>query len=332
MVGQAHDDSLARGAHGGVLHRLARLLVDDAKEPRQLDTHRVGGGPAGERLGHAIEHGDPPGGIGDDHAVADALERHAQLLALAANDLRLLLRGAPGRRFLREAPGRLLGLPSLGNVARDLGKPAQSAVLVAQGGDHHAGPETRPVLAQPPAFLRIATGGGGLQRLGGPAGLHLLRRKKTAEVPPDDLLGAIALDALGAGVPRRDPPFRIEQVERVIMRPVHEQAKALLAGGQRLDPPFQLRIGLQQLLLGLPVFGSAEESGQQFPHRRALHRGERHRAVRVAHRADDRCEAADGWHHRGRHRRFGRACVAASPRTPKRMTLPVMSSDLAMRK
>src|SRR3954451_20690760 len=95
---------------------------------------------------------------------------------------------------LRRAP--------LGQVARDLRKADEHTVLVADRVENHAGPEARSVLALAPPFgCEPAFALGRLQRRPGYPRFDVLRRVKAREVLADDLLGGVALDMLGAGVP-----------------------------------------------------------------------------------------------------------------------------------
>ena len=50
----------------------------------------------------------------------------------------------------------------------------------------------------------------------------------------DDLVGAVALEALGAGVPGQDMPLRVEHEDRVVAHALDEQPEALLALQQTL--------------------------------------------------------------------------------------------------
>src|SRR5262249_10640698 len=128
-------------------------------------------------------------------------------------------------RFLQ----RDLRLPALADIARDLGEANQLAALVGDAIDHHAGPETRTVLAHAPA-LRLefsAAGGGGecpLRR----AGVAILLTVKTAVMLTDDLLGAIALDALRARIPVADDPVGIEHEHGVVADAIDQQLEAPL--------------------------------------------------------------------------------------------------------
>src|SRR4029077_10747269 len=85
---------------------------------------------------------------------------------------------------------RLFRLPFLGPVASDLGEASEIALLIAQSGDENAGPESRAVLAQPPAFLFIfAFRRGHLELLIGFSLLDFLGRIKAGKVLADDFLG-----------------------------------------------------------------------------------------------------------------------------------------------
>ncbi len=50
----------------------------------------------------------------------------------------------------------------------------------------------------------------------------------------DDLLGAVALDPLGAGVPVGHDAARIEHIDRIVGDALNQQAEPLLALAQRL--------------------------------------------------------------------------------------------------
>src|SRR5262249_44540809 len=134
---------------------------------------------------------------GDD-GVADAPERDMQLLALAAllalrpqGLLGAGLGGLAGGLLLEQAAGVLLGPSLFRQVPGDLQKPPDRAGLVAQGGEDDVGPEARAVLAQPPAFLLVLAGGGGLQLPRRLAGGHVLRRVEAGQVLADDLLRGV---------------------------------------------------------------------------------------------------------------------------------------------
>ena len=57
----------------------------------------------------------------------------------------------------------------------------------------------------------------------------ILLRVELREVPSDDLVGPIALEALDAEVPARHSPVRVEQEDGVVADPADEQAEPLLA-------------------------------------------------------------------------------------------------------
>src|SRR5690606_9532339 len=91
---------------------------------------------------------------------------------------------------------------------------------------HHVGPEPRAILAHAPALVLEAALAGGQFQLGlRPAGAHRLLRVEAREVVADDLVRAVALDALGAGVPAHHDALGIEGEDGVVLDPVHQQAE-----------------------------------------------------------------------------------------------------------
>ncbi len=133
-----------------------------------------------------------------------------------------------------------LGLAAFGDVAGDLGKADQFAVL-ADRVDHDAGPEEGAVLADAPAVLLIAAGfardAQRARRLAvGAVGFGV----EAGEVPAEDLLGRIALDALAADIPAGDDAGGVEHVQRVV--------------GDTLDQKPETAFALEQIPLMLLVF------------------------------------------------------------------------------
>src|SRR5690242_264758 len=59
------------------------------------------------------------------------------------------------------------------------------------------------------------------------AGGDRLRRIEDGEVPADDLVGGVLVDALGAGVPRGDAPVGVEHEDGVVGDAVDDAAKAV---------------------------------------------------------------------------------------------------------
>jgi hypothetical protein len=82
--------------------------------------------------------------------------------------------------------------------------------------DHHAGPQTRSIFAHAPAFALKCSGGlRNLKRARRLARAGVVVRKKDAEMGPDDVLRAIAFDALCARIPTFHCAVEIEHVNRV---------------------------------------------------------------------------------------------------------------------
>src|SRR6202008_4553301 len=95
--------------------------------------------------------------------------------------------------------------------------------VVVERGESGGGPHGGAALAQPPAFgLCAAIGDGGFEGLGGFVGCVVLVGVEDGEVFADDLVGAVALDAFGAGVPADDVPGRVEHEDRVVAHSLHE--------------------------------------------------------------------------------------------------------------
>ena len=143
----------------------------------------------------------------------------------------LLRLGRLSPRFLK----RLFGSLPLTDVAGDLGKAEETALLVADRIDDDVGKEPAAVLADAPAFLLVAplpcSGVEGVQRQ---TGFAVLGRVELREVASDDLLLGVALDPLRPGIPVGHAPVRIEHVDGVVGHPLDEQTKALLALPQRV--------------------------------------------------------------------------------------------------
>ncbi len=86
------------------------------------------------------------------------------------------------------------------------------------------GPEPCAILAHaPPLPLEPPLGHRGPQRQTGHASGPLLFGVEDGEVLPDDLLGGVPLEPLGARVPARDSPVLVEHVDGVVGDRIHEQ-------------------------------------------------------------------------------------------------------------
>ena len=92
VPGGAEGGALPQHLGGGTLDFGPRLLIDPSEDLRQRSPRRIRRGPTEEAFGGRVDHGDASRGVGDDHAVPDALERDPEPLALVTP---LGLRPAP---------------------------------------------------------------------------------------------------------------------------------------------------------------------------------------------------------------------------------------------
>ncbi len=164
-------------------------------------------------------------GPGDDgHQIVEIMGDAAGQLAQRLQLLRLQQRFA-GR--LQLVLGKLL----VGDVAGDLGEADQFAVVPPDRVDDGVDPEPRAILAQPPALgLEPPVAGGGAERASRKVCLDILRGEETRLLLPDDFLGAITLEPLGAGVPGRDHSLGIEQVNGIVGDRADQEPDTLLVG------------------------------------------------------------------------------------------------------
>src|SRR5687767_8234485 len=104
------------------------------------------------------------------------------------------------------------------------------SVIVIDRVDDDAGPEAAAVLADSPGLLLVfAFAQRRFDRAGGLAVRPILLGVETGKMLADYLVGAIALDRHGAGIPVGDPTLGIEHVDRIFANALDEQAEALLA-------------------------------------------------------------------------------------------------------
>src|SRR5205814_6415933 len=95
-------------------------------------------------------------------------------------------------------------------IAGHLRKPDEFTVCVPHRAEHRVGPKPRAVLAHAPPLVLVSAVA--LRHLQLPAGLALRRffgRIERGEVRTEDLVGAVAIDALGAVIPSRYAPVRV---------------------------------------------------------------------------------------------------------------------------
>ena len=128
---------------------------------------------------------------------------------------------------------RFFCLAPRGDVAGDFCKSGNFSVVSADCVDHHGCKEAGAILANAP-ILRLEPSFAccDCQCFCRRAGGALFRRIEHAEMPPDDFLGGVPLDALGAGIPVGDDTARVEQVDGIIGHALNQHAKMSLAVGQ----------------------------------------------------------------------------------------------------
>src|SRR5207302_1533336 len=108
-------------------------------------------------------------------------------------------RRLPTGLFFTQAVGTLLGPLPFGQVPGDLREAPQLPGLVVEGGDDDVGPKPGAVFTDSPALvLESAFRRRPPQLLGGPAALDGFRRVEAGEVLADNLVGPVAVDALGS--------------------------------------------------------------------------------------------------------------------------------------
>jgi len=119
-------------------------------------------------------------------------------------------------------------LALLGHVAGHFGKADELAVVVADRIDHRAHPKAGAILADaPPLALKFALAARGFEHSFRHPGLAVFLGVEHREVLPENILGRIALDSLGPGVPARHPAVRVEHVDCIVDDRLDEQLERL---------------------------------------------------------------------------------------------------------
>ena len=173
-------------------------LVDDVEDVLERPPPRVGLRPARERLRHRVHERDAIPGVGRDHGVADALERHAQprlgLKARGRQSLRQLPRrsldgarvvGAgqqhrrPRDQACRDEQRREVGHVGAGRPLRHQGRAlvVKAGLLELHGGSDRADAIHRPLARVRPDHL--------LNRVEAPCTAHVDRLRQIAELGGD---------------------------------------------------------------------------------------------------------------------------------------------------
>jgi len=195
----------------------------------------VAGGPLEERFER---------GGAQRELLAEALqvdERRSQVVRHAVDEAfvfrAFLFEFAIGGGQFHHAAFQLAGQPldaffvrlALADVTRDLGEAAQGAIAVPQRGDDDVGKEASAVFAHTPPFVLEAAHPCGFdQRVIRPLPRDRVRRLERGKVTAHDLVRRVSLDALGAGVPARDEPARVEQEDGVIGGALDQEPKRIV--------------------------------------------------------------------------------------------------------
>ena len=233
LGGEQLDDLAVRGAQRGPArsvgdpeHAQAPAFGHHRNRDREL-AFRIQAADVGGVLHILAVHG---GGVQlAGHSVGDGqhCERRIDQLPGSARDQLQHRLGAAARQEglgdLGDGRRAVVGPFALGGVAGDLGEAAETATGVAEGSDHDLGPEAAAVLAQAPAFgLEATLVGGHSEGALGQAPADVLGRIEDRYRLAQDLLGGIALDALGTRVPARHPAGRIDHEDGVVLDSVEQ--------------------------------------------------------------------------------------------------------------
>ncbi len=164
-----------------------------------------------DRLRAGIPVGDVPLRVEVDRIIFDALDEEGEP-PLAGQQL-------------------LVDRPLFRNVAGDLRKPNDVIVRVINRVNDYMRPKTRAVLPKTPALrfkaaIRRCSG----ERATGKADGAVLLRIENREVPTDDFLSRVALEALGPGIPRGDVPVRVQQIDGIVLHRVDEDLETVVLG------------------------------------------------------------------------------------------------------
>src|SRR3984957_12731557 len=128
------------------------------------------------------------------------------------------------------------GLVPFGNVAGNLGEADELTPLIQRINDNR-GEELRAILAYPPSLgLELSAATGCFEGARRQPGLTIFLGIEHLEVPADDFIRVVSLDALGAGVPVADDAIGVEHIDGVVDDPLDQQAEPALAFEQAAPP------------------------------------------------------------------------------------------------
>ena len=178
----------------------------------------------------------------------------------------ILLRAIGGRELFGAPPEVVFQPLALGDVAHDQREALQLALAAApHRRDDDVRVERRPAaphaqaLAGEPAALF-----GAAEVLGGNVEIALGRRVEAGEAAADDLVGGVAEQPFGAGIPAGDLALRRQHADGVVLHAVEQQAQPVLGLAQLVG--VRLELGVQRddaavgfLELGLEIAERARQ-------------------------------------------------------------------------
>ena len=205
IAGHEHGLTGRRGVLAGaqddvrrVQRRLARPLIEDAVD----DLERLSDGglrrPTGQRLRRRVEVGHHAAWIRGDHRVGDTVQRDAE----------------PGLLGRQRRGGAL----ALGDVPRDLRRTDDPAGLVPHRGDRQRDVDAPAVLPHADRLEVIDALAGANAREDHRFLLLPLGRNQREDRPPDQLVRAVAKDALRGGIAGLDDAVQVFREDRILGR------------------------------------------------------------------------------------------------------------------
>ena len=130
---------------------------------------------------------------------------------------------------------RFLRTFAVGKIPRHFGVASDRARIIANRGENNIRPKTRAIPPHPPGlFFHAPAHRGQLQQFRRPAPLHILMRKETREVHAHNLVRAVLLDPLRAGIPGHHESVQVKHVDRIVAHAFDNRPQVLIVAPQRV--------------------------------------------------------------------------------------------------